>query len=135
MALPFAQGGSSMSHTKIPLGLLMGFVAILLFNNNQAAMSQKPTEILAAKIRIASNGGEAVIALYDNPMSRNFASLLPLSVTFRDYAGEEKIADIPRKLATAGGLTAKDVQGDFTAPRVASLRLKVKPERQQHTPR
>jgi hypothetical protein len=59
------------------------------------------------------NGGEAVIALYDNPVSSNFAALLPLSVTFRDYAGEEKIADIPRKLATAGGLSAKDVQGDF----------------------
>ncbi len=96
---------------KVLYGL--GIAAILLCNN-QAAMSQETTKTLTPKIRIASNGGEAVIALYDNPVSRNFALLLPLSVTFRDYAGEEKIADIPRKLATAGGLTAKDVQGDFT---------------------
>lgn len=103
-----------MSHmTTIPLALLAGIAAILLFGNSQAATSQETTKILAAKIRIASNGGEAVIALYDNPVSRNFISLLPLSVIFRDYAGEEKIADMPRKLATAGGLSANNVQGDF----------------------
>ena len=40
--------------------------------------------------------------------------LLPFFVTFREYAGEEKIADIPRKLPTAGGLIATDARWDFT---------------------
>ncbi len=115
ITLHFPQKGSSMNHvTKILLVLLVGIVTILLFSNSQAATSQETTKMLATKIRIASNGGEAVIALYDNPMSKNFAAMLPLSVTFRDYAREEKIADIPHKLATAGGLSAKDIQGDFT---------------------
>lgn len=29
-----------------------------------------------AKVRISSEGREAIIALYDNPVSRDFASLL-----------------------------------------------------------
>lgn len=96
----------------LSLALLAGVAAMLLFGSCQEAMSQKAPRLLAAKMRIASTTGEAIIVLYDNPVSRDFASLLPLAVTFRDYVGEEKIADIPRTLATAGGLTTKDVQGD-----------------------
>lgn len=98
---------------KAPLVLLVSIVALLLFNNCGAAMSQETTGTLAAKIRIAGNGGEAVISLYDSPMSKDFVSLLPLTLTFRDYEGEEKIANTPRRLETAGGLAANTVQGDF----------------------
>src|SRR5258705_8609485 len=37
--------------------------------------------------------------LYDNPTSRDFVSLLPLTLTLRDYASTEKISDLPRKLS------------------------------------
>lgn len=67
-----------------------------------------------AKVRIISEGREAVIALHDNPVSRDFASLLPLDVTFEDYAGTEKITYLPRKLATSGGISGSQAQGDFT---------------------
>lgn len=76
-------------------------------------MSRETTKTLSAKVRITGNDREAVIVLFDNPASRDFASLLPMSVTFRDFAGEEKIADLPRKLATTGGLTGGDAEGDF----------------------
>lgn len=66
------------------------------------------------KVRIVSEGREAVIALHDNPVSRDFASLLPLDVTFEDYAKTEKITYLPRKLATSGGVSGSQAQGDFT---------------------
>ena len=69
-----------------------------------AVMSREAaeTDLLAAKVRITGEKLEAVVALYDSPASRDFLSLLPMTATFRDYAGEEKIAYLPRKLATGG---------------------------------
>lgn len=114
IALHFTQEENAMSNpTKMPLALFMSIAVILLFGNCEAATNHAATGTLSEKIRIVSNAGEVVIVLYDNPMSRDFASLLPLSLLFRDYVGEEKIADLSRKLAMAGGLTANDVQGDF----------------------
>ena len=66
------------------------------------------------KIRIAFNNVEAIVVLFDNPGSRDFASLLPMTVTFEDYAGTEKVTYLSRKLATQGGMSGRDVQGDFT---------------------
>ena len=40
--------------------------------------------------------------LDDNATSRDFVSLLPLTLTLQDYAATEKISDPPRKLSTAG---------------------------------
>lgn len=67
-----------------------------------------------AKVRIQSGSNEAIIALHDNPVSRDFASQLPLDVTFEDYAGTEKITHLPRKLQTNGGVNGSQVEGDFT---------------------
>ena len=65
------------------------------------------------RVRILFNNEEAVVTLFDNPASRDFASLLPLTVTFEEYAGVEKITYLPRKLATQGGITGGRVEGDF----------------------
>ena len=40
--------------------------------------------------------------LYDNPSARDFASMLPLDLTIEDYANNEKIAYLPRKLTEEG---------------------------------
>lgn len=95
------------ANVRLPATLLLSFVFIVLFSGSNVAMGREMSETLPAKIRIA------VIILYDTPVSRDFISLLPLSMTFRDYAGEEKIADIPRKLKTSGGAVRNDIQGDF----------------------
>jgi hypothetical protein len=39
--------------------------------------------------------------LRDTPAGRDFAALLPLSLTLRDFAGTEKISDLPSRLSTA----------------------------------
>ena len=93
--------------------LLAVAVSLFLFHTPCKSMSLDAVKPFATKIRIVSNHEEVVILLYDSPVSRDFVSLLPLSVTFRDYAGEEKIADLPRKLTTQGGLSGDEVEGDF----------------------
>ena len=47
--------------------------------------------------------GTAVTAtLDDQPTARDFAALLPLTLTLEDYESTEKIGYLPRKLSTAG---------------------------------
>lgn len=99
--------------TKLFLTLLVGFFSVLLFSGHGITKHRETTRPLATKIRIANNDGEAVIVLYANPVSRDFASLLPMSVAFRDYAGEEKIADLPRKLTTKDGQSGDEAEGDL----------------------
>jgi len=56
------------------------------------------------KIRIAFAGRTMIAALEDNSSVRDFASMLPLhDLKIDDYAHNEKIAYLPRKLTEAGG--------------------------------
>lgn len=53
--------------------------------------------------------------LVDNATSRDFRSLLPLTVTLRDYEGTEKVCDLPRRLSTDDASTGLDPEvGDIT---------------------
>lgn len=54
------------------------------------------------KIRLTANGKTVIATLIDNAASRDFRSLLPLTLTLEDYAATEKIAYLPRKLSTQG---------------------------------
>ena len=54
------------------------------------------------QIRLTANGKTVAATLIDNAASRDFRSLLPLTLTLEDYAATEKIADLPRKLSTQG---------------------------------
>lgn len=65
------------------------------------------------KIRITGTDGAAQIILNDSQPAKELAAMLPLSLTFRDYVGEEKIADLPQKLSTGNRFTADEVEGDF----------------------
>ena len=46
--------------------------------------------------------------LYDTPTARDFASMLPLTLTLEDYSKTEKISDLPRKLTKAGAPAGAD---------------------------
>lgn len=62
----------------------------------------KPTKVGTMKIRIEVEGNEITATLEDNATAKDFVSLLPLSVTFKDYAKTEKIFYPPKKLSTKG---------------------------------
>ena len=53
--------------------------------------------------------GTALTAtLLDTATARDFASLLPLTLTLNDYAATEKISDLPRRLSTEGAPLGSD---------------------------
>ncbi len=61
-----------------------------------------------------SQGERLVVRLNDSAAARDFASLLPLKLTFKDHASTEKVSDLPRKLTTRGAPAGVDPSvGDF----------------------
>jgi hypothetical protein len=75
--------------------------------------SKRGVEHMKLKITV---GDEIVMATaYDNPTSRDFISLLPLTLTLKDYHSTEKISDLPKKLSTKGAPAGHDPSiGDIT---------------------
>jgi hypothetical protein len=66
------------------------------------------------KMRIAFDGHDFTANLYDNPSARDLASLLPLDLIIDDYANNEKIAYLPRKLTEEGsGPFTNEAPGDL----------------------
>ncbi|MFP3126483.1 cyclophilin-like fold protein [Ectobacillus funiculus] len=58
---------------------------------------------------------EVMVKMYDNPTSKDFLTLLPLSLKFEDYAGTEKISNLPKRLSTETAPSgSKPSVGDFT---------------------
>ncbi len=53
-------------------------------------------------IRIAVGTQTLTAQLEDNPTARDLADQLPLTLTFRDFNRVEKVARLPRALATDG---------------------------------
>lgn len=67
------------------------------------------------KVRIAVEGSVITGTLVDTAASRDFASLLPLTLTLKDYASTEKISDLPRRLTIRGSPAGFDPSvGDIT---------------------
>ena len=66
------------------------------------------------KIRLTVDGQVATAALYDNATARDFAALLPLTLTLTDYARIERIADLPQRLTWGSAESAVPVKaGDL----------------------
>jgi len=66
------------------------------------------------KIRINIEGRSVAATLNGSEAARDFAALLPLTLTLEDYASTEKVADLPRKLSTRGAPPGSDPEvGDL----------------------
>jgi len=74
-------------------GALLGLTA-----GTAPAFSQEA----AMKIRLTVGEQVATATLYDNATAKDFASLLPLSLTMTDYDTIERVSNLPRKLSTQG---------------------------------
>lgn len=67
------------------------------------------------RITLKLNDTEIKAVLIDNPTSRDFYSLLPVTLPFKDFAESEKIAYLDRKLSTKDAPQgAKAQAGDLT---------------------
>jgi hypothetical protein len=78
------------------------------------AFGQTQAERTIMKIECAFADHVFTATLYDNPSARDLASMLPLDLTVDDYASNEKIAYLPRKLTEEGsGPFANEAPGDL----------------------
>lgn len=67
------------------------------------------------RIKLTFNNEEVIVKMFDNPTSRDFLTLLPLTITLEDYAGTEKINYLSKKLSTEEAPSGSDPSvGDFT---------------------
>ena len=67
------------------------------------------------KVRIDIGGTRLIASLVDTAPATDFASLLPLRLTLTDYAGTEKISDLPRRLTIEGAPAGVEpTTGDIT---------------------
>jgi hypothetical protein len=60
------------------------------------------------KIKITVGRKVVTASLADSEAARDLVSLLPLTLTLEDYAGTEKISDLPRRLSTKGAPSGSD---------------------------
>lgn len=71
------------------------------------------------KIHFLASGKVATATLDNSAAARDLAALLPLSLTFQEYAVVERIADLPGKLSVAGsplGMTPQTGDIAYYAP-------------------
>ena len=94
----------------IALGCAAAYAA-----DDSASAAGTPGKTSTMKIRIKLDNKTLTARLADNATSRDFVSLLPLSLTLTNYASTEKISYLPRKLSTAGAPAGCDPDvGDIT---------------------
>ena len=60
------------------------------------------------KISLKLQDKTMTATLYDTPTARDFASMLPLTLTLEDYSKTEKISDLPKKLTREGAPAGAD---------------------------
>lgn len=67
------------------------------------------------RIKLTFNNEEVIVNMYDNPTSRDFLTLMPLTLTLEDHAVTEKISLLPKRLSTEDASSGSDPSvGDFT---------------------
>ncbi len=102
---------------KVRRVIFMSFAALFIFNcNNQQVMAGNIMDNSKQyKIRIMIGDTTLSATLYDNPAARDFIALLPLDLTLQDYAGTEKVSDLPKKLSEKDAPSGFDPSvGDIT---------------------
>lgn len=80
-------------------GIILLSFALLYFGLSDICIAE---ETQAKKIKMLFAGEQAVVVLDDHPAVRDLLSMLPMTVTFEDYNGIEKIGYLQRKLHTEG---------------------------------
>ncbi len=95
--------------------LSLGFALAAALATQDVLAEVSEREVGAMKIRVNIEGKTLTATLADNQTSRDFVSLLPLTLKLEDYASTEKISYLPRKLSTADAPAGSDPSvGDIT---------------------
>ncbi|MFF4615785.1 cyclophilin-like fold protein [Nonomuraea jabiensis] len=71
-------------------------------------------EIVGTMVRFSSKATSVDVTIdQDTPAARDFLSMLPLTLTFEEFAGREKISYLPRKLDHGGSPGSHPEDGDL----------------------
>ena len=74
----------------------------------EPASKTSPKEAYSMKISLKVGDTALAATLIDSKTTRDFISLLPLSLTLEDYAGTEKISGLQKRLSTEGAPSGSD---------------------------
>jgi hypothetical protein len=100
-----------------PLFALLAVVALAAACNGPASDADastrgqsRPERSMEAPMRISITAADQTFTavLEDSEAARDFAALLPIELTLSDYNRTEKIADLPKRLSTAGASDGVD---------------------------
>lgn len=81
-------------------------------DNNDSLIDNYTVE--GARIKLTFDKEEVIVHMYDNPTSRDFSGRLPLTLTFEEYGGFEKLSVLEEGLSTEDGPSGSDPSvGDF----------------------
>lgn len=63
------------------------------------SVTETSHSVQGKKLKLKFEDGEMIVDLYDNPTSRDFVAMLPMTVTLQDFNKTEKIGYLSRKLS------------------------------------
>lgn len=87
----------------IKIARFLAFIVFITMPLNAESKHKDSKMIIELKFQLQSGIATSQVKLEDNPATRDFYALLPLSLEFRDYVGKEKISpELPRQLNTQG---------------------------------
>ena len=99
----------------LPLVLILPLSVIACDANHGSAQPTSkpptaPTTQPASNMKISLKLQDKTLTatLYDTPTARDFASMLPLTLTLEDYSKTEKISDLPKRLTKEGAPAGAD---------------------------
>lgn len=81
-----------------------------------SARTREPAESPAQEVLVRFTSGETAVDVTitpDNPTARDFLSLLPLTLPVEEFAGREKLGQLPRGLETTGSPGSDPEDGDL----------------------
>src|SRR5215208_1866279 len=104
-------------------GLLLSLLFVIVLNHTVSvagsnARASEPPEAAASqianamKIKLRIAGKEITATLIDSETTRDFVSLLPLTLTMNDLFGREKFGHLPRAISEGGKRTRTYEVGD-----------------------
>ena len=91
---------------------LLSFSLLACAGKSDITASNSAKNDMRIKLTIGSK--QVFVKLHDNPTSRDLLTLLPLKLTFKEYAGKEKISYLPRKLSVQENSSINYNADDFT---------------------
>lgn len=77
-------------------------------STEQGESSNIDSSTQPVKIKLTVNNETATVTLLDHDAARDFAAMLPLTLTFKDYNNTEKIATLPNELDIGNAPTSCD---------------------------